>query len=453
MAGIGFELRRLLAPRTYGSLARAYGYAGLIASGPWLSSVLGVTAIGVLGARTLATEQVTGFLVSVTWLMAASLIFTGPLQLLLSRFVADRVYEEKTGQILPNILGALCLTTVASGLCGVLLSPLFDGALLRILLVSCFTVLCDLWVVVVLLSGLKAFRPILVVFVAGYALSAAATLPLRAHGIEGLLAAFLLGEAAMLFALLAMFLRGYPADRLTAFAFLDRKKAFYGLALTGFVYNLGIWADKLVFWLDPRTSAPALGPLRYSLVYDLPIFFAYLSVVPGAAIFLLRVETDFAEQHREFYALVREGGTLQEIERSKEGMVRAARQGLADLCKMQGASAALAWLLAPRLLPLLHVSTLYLPLLGIDLLAVALQVVMLALLTLLFYLDKRRIALGLCLLFACSNALLSWLSVRLGPQYYGYGFALSVLLTCAVGLPLLSRKLDRLEFETFMLQA
>ncbi|GAC1347612.1 MAG: exopolysaccharide Pel transporter PelG [Myxococcales bacterium] len=452
MAGIGFELRRLLAPRTYGAMARAYGYAGLIASGPWLSSVLGVTAVGVLGARTLATEPVTAFLVSVTWLMAASLVFTGPLQLLLSRFVADRVFEEKVGQILPNILGALCLTTAASGLCGALLAPLFEGAVLRILLVASFTVLCDLWVVVVLLSGLKAFRPILCVFLAGYALSAVATLPLRAHGTQGLLAAFLLGEAAMLFALLAMLLRSYPAERLTAFDFLDPKQAFYGLALTGFVYNLGIWADKLVFWLDPGTSAPALGPLRFSLVYDLPIFFAYLSVVPGAAIFLLRVETDFAEEHRGFYALVREGGTLQEIERGKEGMVRAARQGLADLCKAQGASAILAWLLAPRLLPLLHVSSLYVPLLGIDLLAVSLQVLMLAVLTLLFYLDKRGIALWLCVLFAGSNALFSWMSVRLGPQFYGYGFAVSALLTCAVGLPLLSRKLDRLEFETFMLQ-
>jgi uncharacterized membrane protein len=452
MAGIGFELRRLLAPRTYGAIARACGYAGIIASGPWLSSVLGVSAVGLLGARTLPQQQVTAFLVSVTWLMAASLVFTGPLQLLLSRFVADRVYEEKPEQILPNLFGALCLTTAASGLCGALLAPLFEGALLRVLLVASFTVLCDLWVVVLLLSGMKAFRPILGVFLAGYALSALATIPLRTLGTEGLLAAFLLGEAAMLFALLALLLRSYPAGRLTAFAFLDRRQAFYGLALTGLVYNLGIWADKLAFWLDPRTSSPALGPLRFSIVYDLPIFFAYLSVVPGAAIFLLRVETDFAEQHRLFYALVREGGTLQDIEARKAGMVRAARQGLADICKVQGASALFAWLLAPRLLPLLHVSTLYLPLLGVDLLAVGLQVLMLAVLTLLFYLDKRAIALGLCLLFAGSNAALSWLSIRLGPQLYGYGFALSVLLTCAAGLPLLARKLDRLEYETFMLQ-
>jgi uncharacterized membrane protein len=77
---------------------------------------------------------------------------------------------------------------------------------------------------------------------------------------------------------------------------------------------------------------------------------------------------------------------------------------------------------------------------------------MLSVLTLLFYLDKRAIALGLCLLFAGSNAALTWLSIRLGPQLYGYGFALSVLLTCAAGLPLLARKLDRLEYETFMLQ-
>jgi uncharacterized membrane protein len=70
----------------------------------------------------------------------------------------------------------------------------------------------------------------------------------------------------------------------------------------------------------------------------------------------------------------------------------------------------------------------------------------------LFYFDQRRAVLGLSLLFAGSNIALTGLTQYLGPVYYGYGFALSVLLTSIVGLGILSRKLDRLEYETFMLQ-
>jgi uncharacterized membrane protein len=69
-----------------------------------------------------------------------------------------------------------------------------------------------------------------------------------------------------------------------------------------------------------------------------------------------------------------------------------------------------------------------------------------------FYLDKRRIVLGLCLLFAALNIGLTWLSLALGPAFYGYGFALAVFITVLVGCVFLSRKLAVLEYETFMLQ-
>ena len=43
-------------------------------------------------------------------------------------------------------------------------------------------------------------------------------------------------------------------------------------------------------------------------------------------------------------------------------------------------------------------------------------------------------------------------SLRLGAVYYGYGFALAMLITLVFALRVLERKLGRLEYETFMLQ-
>ena len=45
MAGIGFELRKLMRRDSFWGLLRAYGYAGMISSGPWVLSILGVVAI------------------------------------------------------------------------------------------------------------------------------------------------------------------------------------------------------------------------------------------------------------------------------------------------------------------------------------------------------------------------------------------------------------------------
>ena len=40
MAGIGFELRKILKKKTLLSIVEAYGLAGLISSGPWVLSIL-----------------------------------------------------------------------------------------------------------------------------------------------------------------------------------------------------------------------------------------------------------------------------------------------------------------------------------------------------------------------------------------------------------------------------
>ena len=55
-------------------------------------------------------------------------------------------------------------------------------------------------------------------------------------------------------------------------------------------------------------------------------------------------------------------------------------------------------------------------------------------------------------LLAVLNVLLSIASLRLGVAYYGYGFALAMLVALVFSLRVLERKLGRLEYETFMLQ-
>jgi uncharacterized membrane protein len=70
----------------------------------------------------------------------------------------------------------------------------------------------------------------------------------------------------------------------------------------------------------------------------------------------------------------------------------------------------------------------------------------------LFYLDKRVIALILTALFAALNLIFTLLSIQFGANWYGYGFAVSLLVTVVVGLYWLDRKLAILEYETFMLQ-
>ena len=67
MAGIGFELRKLLRRDSLLGLLQAYTYAGLISSGPWVLSILGILLVGILSlgivipARGTSRGQVGGF--------------------------------------------------------------------------------------------------------------------------------------------------------------------------------------------------------------------------------------------------------------------------------------------------------------------------------------------------------------------------------------------------------
>jgi polysaccharide biosynthesis protein PelG len=107
-------------------------------------------------------------------------------------------------------------------------------------------------------------------------------------------------------------------------------------------------------------------------------------------------------------------------------------------------------LAAPRLLDLFGISRLYLQLLSVDLVGVGMQVLLLAVFNVLFYLDQRRTALALSASFALLNAALTWATQQAGPSFYGYGFSLSTTIASLVGLILVSRALNRLEIETFM---
>ena len=77
---------------------------------------------------------------------------------------------------------------------------------------------------------------------------------------------------------------------------------------------------------------------------------------------------------------------------------------------------------------------------------------MAAVMNVFFYLDKRREVLATVVVLSLLNVFLSMLSLRLGVAYYGYGFALAMLITLVFSLRMLEYKLGRLENETFMLQ-
>ncbi|MDC0434577.1 exopolysaccharide Pel transporter PelG [bacterium] len=453
MAGIGFELRKYLNDDSFTGTLKAYGFAGLISAGPWVLSILGVMLIGIVAlVQNTDGDSIKQFTTSITWIMGASLVLTGLLQLVFTRFVADRVFEKKDDLINGNLLGAIVVTTVVTGIIGIILMfTLFEESFAyEVLMLTNFVTLSNIWIVVIFIAGLKRFKLILYAFAIGYGTTLGLSILLLPYGLTGLLAGLLTGHSVLLFLMIGVVLPEYPFYGQLRFDFLRPRLIFPSLIAIGFLYNSGMWIDKLLFWMSPWTSEAVIGPLRASLIYDLPIFLAYLSIIPGMAVFLLRIETDFAESYDGFFAAVRGNASLQEIEQQGNRMVIAVREGLHQIVRVQGATILLLYVLGPTMIEWLGISEQYVHLYYINLVGVGAQVLLLAILNVLFYLDKLIYALILTSILFVTNTAFTFITLQWGPEYFGYGFGLSMTLSALAGVILLSRELENIEFRTFM---
>ena len=116
MAGIGFELRRMLDQRSgLLSKVRAYTCAGLISSGPWLMTILTLTLLSLAGQLFGTSGDLSLFRALVTYSFAFSLILQGVGQMSITRWIADRLYSHKYDKILPAFAATLVVAGIVHG--------------------------------------------------------------------------------------------------------------------------------------------------------------------------------------------------------------------------------------------------------------------------------------------------------------------------------------------------
>ncbi|WP_456399835.1 exopolysaccharide Pel transporter PelG [Persephonella sp.] len=457
MAGIGFELRKILKNDDIFSLIKAYGYSAVVSSGPWIISIISIIISGYISYPYVKNKHdLMAFMVSITYLMALSLIFTGFFQFYISRYIADRLFEKRFDKVLPNILGILIIVLILAFI--VMIPVLFmlkdQGYLYGITFMFAFVVLSGVWILNIILTALKNYKFIVFSFLVAYIFTITSVLVLSILGseLEGLLISFLGGQIILFFMLLGLIIYNFESDKLVEFDFLDKKKIYTSLIFTGFFYNLGIWTDKFIFWFHPDTGEKVVSFLRNSILYDLPIFLAYLAIVPGMAVFLLRLETEFAEKYDNYYNAVRNGATFEAIKKKHIEIIETARTALFEVFRIQSIVILLLFLFSEPIFKLLKFPVFYISLFRIDLVGTGLQLFFMSILAIAFYLDKRKAVLFLTFLFFILNFVFTLISIELGIMFYGYGFALSLLVSSVTALFLLRKDFERLNYETFMLQ-
>lgn len=109
MAGIGFRLRALTTGGWYLEATTAYLSSAVIATGPWLSGAAALLVLHTTAAAYLTQDDRTFLFATLISLFAASLLVAGGPQMLLTRYLADRIYAGETTCFAPTCTAVLCL--------------------------------------------------------------------------------------------------------------------------------------------------------------------------------------------------------------------------------------------------------------------------------------------------------------------------------------------------------
>lgn len=447
MAGIGFQLRRILRTETLSGALRAYGYAAAVSSGPWLLSIGVLAVLGLFLAGSTAEAARSLFFVSVTHVIAFSLIFTGPLQLVLTRYASDRLFLQREREVYASFVSAVLLVSAAAVPPAVVLFGFFGhgGAVERVSTVFLFVVVSNIWIASCYATALKDFRSLVFAYAAGYGASFFCAMWFSsAWGEQWIMAGMAAGQLLLFLLLLTAIRRETGGDRLLDFAFLGYFRKFPALAAFGLLYNLGLWIDKFLYWwISPGNDH--LGGIYYVCpVYDIAVYLSFLSIAPGMAVFLIKLETDFALGMENLSSRILKGAPLRLLEDDNRRLVVAVREGLGLELKLQLPFTVALILATPSIAGALGINALQSGVFAMTLLGVASLVLLLSLLTVLFYIECIRTALLCCLLFLFLNGTLTWINILQGEAWYGTGLALAGMATVFAALLAVNRYLGDL---------
>jgi len=451
MAGIGFELQKLIQRDDLSGPARGYLYAAAVVAGPWILTVAAIVFITYWAAQAGAPAELPLFRTIVLYNFSISLALSAAFAMVTTRYLADRLYDgdesQTTGALSASILFSLAVQAPAPLILYFVIADIPAG--LALIAVADYFAVAALWVAVVYLSTLKDYAPIVFAFVAGAGVSAAGASILAGFGAAGLLTGFTAGIALTLFMILGRTLGEFRAPVRRPIQFFRAFKAFPELAIGAFAYNVAIWIDKWIFWFDP-TQKSEVGGLSVFPPYDGAMFLAHLTLVPGLAVFFALVETSFYERYRAFFWAVRNHGTLGEIENAQRELNLETRRGARTLLALHAAVAVGALLVAPLLANVIALSPAQLGIFRFGVIGTAAHGFFLYALILLGYFDMRRRMLVLSLTFLGLNALFTLISQQFGYQFYGAGYFLAALLSAAAAATVATYEFKRLRYLTFI---
>lgn len=434
MAGIGFKLKRIISENKLSSFLEASLTGAFIVAGPWLISIVTLSIISVISFRS-SSDVLNDFFPILIYIFAFSLITTGGSHYLFTRIFSDYIYKDKIRSSLYLIIVYMVTVSIVSLLGSFFITYLFisNDTVLSLNIGITAMLINALWVILIFVSFLKWYLKILYSYLIGTIITTCSLLLFQTN-LNTTLISYNLGNFIILTLLIVLSVTRYYPKKVKNIPtiFMSNFRKFNFLFLTGFFYYISIWIDKIMFWFTKGASSGEIVKLKIFYEYDIAMYIANISLIPGLIFFIINTETEFYINIKKFLiSLVTSQYSIIILKRNR--LIRDTN----ILIRNQTLSQFLLILAISFLLwELITINTILL----IALWSVFFQLLIYSYINLLFYLNKFKDSFFMVLLMTILNIITFFIF-----SYPGLSYLLSAIITVVVIRLRVNFHLERLD--------
>ena len=454
MAGIGFELRKLYRQQGLVPNIKAYAYSTMTSIGPMILCLILVFVQQLMmqsnGVTYLQSEL---FIATLAYCFVFSIIITSGISMLVTRYIADCIYEKKYEHIINAYYGSLLLIIPITAILAIIfLIQVEEPFFYKVVAYIFFVELVVIWVQNVFMSALKDYKRIFRSFTIAVVLSIVASYALYHFTIlDPVIVALLgmnIGFASILILASFHFEQIFPRNHKHNYlAFLAIMKRYPTIIFIGLFVYTGVYVHNIIYWLFSEHHQVVSGQFLLMPFYDVAVFYAYLTVLPSLIFFVVIIETDFYEQFSNYYRNVTEGGTFESLQNAKQKMQKVLVYRVGFLAEVQLLFTTLGIALGVLLLPNIGFSMVQIDLFITLCFAYFFFIMMFILLHILMYFDDRKGILYLSIGFVIISTIFTYVTMQLDMD--GIGMFLSSFIGLCFVLGRLQYILKRIDYYTF----
>ncbi|MDE7446446.1 MAG: exopolysaccharide Pel transporter PelG [Lachnospiraceae bacterium] len=344
MAGIGFELKRLFNKEGIISSIFAGLYAAVVTIGPTIMVIIAINLMHfILPYVNIAWKQREVLSSTILYVFIFSLIISSPINIILSRYTADKIYMEDYESILPaldmgNLIlaGLTALTGVPFGIVMYVKGGFSTGYILVSYLF--YSGLVFTFYSMTFVTILKEYRKITYSFLfsllIGILFSYGAVYWWKISVVNAIL-----GGMAISFNLIAMFLmsrlrRTFKDHNGNNREILLYFKKHWMLFLANALYTLGIYSHNFIFWFFSQYQVVVANVFWSAPVYDFVTYLSMFSNLCILVVFVVNVETKFHMAYKTYCESVI-GAAGKDILKAKNKMIEVLRRELLYIIQLQ----------------------------------------------------------------------------------------------------------------------